>query len=105
MEPLWGDFYGARGVAHNRPVPFLDAFPLKVWLHIGSPESIPANVEQNQMTLTVQDSEKEQTDVHGLIYISNLISLQLNHYQLLFLLRLVDQLTEVQCFYCCSNGD
>ncbi|XP_073986292.1 bridge-like lipid transfer protein family member 3B isoform X2 [Rhodnius prolixus] len=95
LEPLWGDFYGARGVAHNRPVPFLDAFPLKVWLHIGSPESIPANVEQNQMTLTVQDSEKEQTDVHGLIYISNLISLQLNHYQLLFLLRLVDQLTEL----------
>ncbi|XP_014283394.1 bridge-like lipid transfer protein family member 3B [Halyomorpha halys] len=73
LEPLWGDFYGARGIAHNRPVAFLDTFPLKIWLHMDGPKN----------------------DINALAYISNLISIQINHYQLLFLLRLADEMTEL----------
>lgn len=73
LEPLWGDFYGARGVAHNRPVAFLDAFPLKIWMHM----------------------DHSNNDIHALAHITNLVSVQINHYQLLFLLRLADELTEL----------
>ncbi|KAL1129939.1 hypothetical protein AAG570_012883 [Ranatra chinensis] len=82
LEPLWGEFYGARGVAHNRPVPFLDAFPLKIWVHM--------NLQSFE-----EDGAIKVPDIHSVAYISSLISLQLNHYQLLFLLRLTDEFTEL----------
>lgn len=37
-------------------------------------------------------------DIHALAHISNLVSVQLNHYQYLFLLRLADQATELVTF-------
>ncbi|XP_014232860.1 UHRF1-binding protein 1-like isoform X2 [Trichogramma pretiosum] len=84
LEPVWGDFFGARAVGQNRPVPFLDAFPLTLWVHIkepGNPE-VPSDVP----------------DVQGLAYIGNLISVQINHYQYLFLLRLSEQLAELATY-------
>ncbi|KAK9497050.1 hypothetical protein O3M35_004434 [Rhynocoris fuscipes] len=96
LEPLWGDFYGARGVAHNRPVPFLDAFPLKVWVCFGPDcQLVEQKVVEPEPVVDQFEVKKEQTNIHALIYISNLVSLQLNHYQLLFLLRLADQFTEL----------
>jgi hypothetical protein len=90
---VWGDFYGVRAVGNSRPVPFLDAFPLTLWAHVGPPSA---------------------PDIRALAHVSNLVSLQLNHYQFLFLLRIADDLTEVRHlfwwgqssksnFYCCKN--
>ncbi|XP_015435218.1 PREDICTED: UHRF1-binding protein 1 [Dufourea novaeangliae] len=84
LEPVWGDFFGARAVGQNRPVPFLDAFPLTLWCY---------------MSMNPANSEKSSTaDIHGLAYISNLVSIQINHYQYLFLLRLSEVLSEMTTY-------
>ncbi|XP_076384932.1 bridge-like lipid transfer protein family member 3B isoform X1 [Megalopta genalis] len=84
LEPVWGDFFGARAVGQNRPVPFLDAFPLTLWCY---------------MSMNSSNSEKFSTaDIHGLAYISNLVSVQINHYQYLFLLRLSEVLSEMATY-------
>lgn len=76
MEPLWADFYGARSIgAGSRPVPFLDAVPVTVWLHMN-----------------------ENNNIHALLHISNLVSIQINHYQYLFLLRLAEELSELTTY-------
>ena len=83
LEPVFGDFFGARAVGQNRPVPFLDAFPLTLWLHVkdAAAENVPG-----------------VADIHGLAYISNLISVQINHYQYLFLLRLMEMVSELTTY-------
>lgn len=78
LEPVWGDFFGARAVGQNRPVPFLDAFPLTLWCHF-----------------TTESEKPSAADIHGLAYISNLVSVQINHYQYLFLLRLSEIVSEM----------
>lgn len=76
MEPLWADFYGARSLgAGNRPVPFLDAVPVTVWLHMN-----------------------ENNHINALLHVSNLVSIQINHYQYLFLLRLAEEFSELTTY-------
>ncbi|XP_043263704.1 UHRF1-binding protein 1 isoform X1 [Colletes gigas] len=84
LEPVWGDFFGARAVGQNRPVPFLDAFPLTLWCYVSANPS---------------DSEKSSiADIRALAYVSNLVSVQINHYQYLFLLRLSEVLSEMATY-------
>ncbi|XP_012273649.1 UHRF1-binding protein 1 [Orussus abietinus] len=83
FDPVWGDFLGARAVGQNRPVPFLDAFPLTLWLHV---------------KLNPTASNPELADIHGMAYVSNLVSVQINHYQYLFLLRLSEVLAEMATY-------
>ncbi|EFN69653.1 UHRF1-binding protein 1-like [Camponotus floridanus] len=85
FEPVWGDFFGARAVGQNRPVPFLDAFPLTLWCHFTA--SSPSTKEKPL-----------GADIHGLAYISNLVSVQINHYQYLFLLRLSEIVSEMATY-------
>ncbi|XP_011633226.1 UHRF1-binding protein 1-like isoform X1 [Pogonomyrmex barbatus] len=85
FEPVWGDFFGARAVGQNRPVPFLDAFPLTLWCHFTA-DSLSAK------------EKPSAADIHGLAYISNLVSVQINHYQYLFLLRLSEILSEMATY-------
>ncbi|XP_025997064.1 UHRF1-binding protein 1-like isoform X2 [Solenopsis invicta] len=85
LEPVWGDFFGARAVGQNRPVPFLDAFPLTLWCHFTA-DSLSAT------------KKPSAADIHGLAYISNLVSVQINHYQYLFLLRLSEILSEMATY-------
>lgn len=87
LEPVWGDFLGARAVGQNRPVPFLDAFPLTLWCYM-SMKSPEKDLSENKST----------ADIHGLAYISNLVSVQINHYQYLFLLRLSEVLSEMATY-------
>lgn len=84
LEPVWGDFLGARAVGQNRPVPFLDAFPLTLWCHFNMNPSATG--------------KRSAADIHGLAYISNLVSVQINHYQYLFLLRLSEILSEMATY-------
>lgn len=95
LEPVWGDFYGVRAVGNNRPVPFLDAFPLTVWAHF-TPQQSPSASTNNTTNNTNSDNNK--ADIHVLAYVSNLVSVQINHYQFLFLLRLADEATELATF-------
>lgn len=92
LEPVWGEFLGARAVGVNKAVPFLDAIPVTIWLH--------THMDPNS-TIKVKKSEKNSprtADIHALAHVSNLVSIQLNHYQYLFLLRLADELAELATF-------
>ncbi|XP_063909988.1 bridge-like lipid transfer protein family member 3B isoform X3 [Zophobas morio] len=85
LDPVWGDFLGARAVGTGKPVPFLDAVPVTVWVHT-----------QMDPNSTIKDTTN--ADIHALAHISNLVSVQLNHYQYLFLLRLAEDASEMVTF-------
>jgi hypothetical protein len=83
LEPVWGDFFGARAVGSNRPVSFLDAFPLTLWIHLSPSKG---------------ENAPGAADIHVLAYISNMISVQINHYQYLYLLRLSEMISELATY-------
>lgn len=87
LDPVWADFYGARSVGSNRPIPFLDAVPVTIWVHMNM-----------DMQPKCSFGEPKTADIHALAYISNLVSVQLNHYQYLFLLRMAEDLSELATF-------
>ncbi|GLV35400.1 uncharacterized protein CBL_01450 [Carabus blaptoides fortunei] len=87
LDPVWADFYGARSVGSNRPIPFLDAVPVTIWVHMNM-----------DMQPKCSFDEPKTADIHALAYISNLVSVQLNHYQYLFLLRMAEDLSELATF-------
>ncbi|KAJ9601040.1 hypothetical protein L9F63_000775, partial [Diploptera punctata] len=126
LEPVWGDFFGATAVGSNRSVPFLDAFPLTLWIYLKMPSSTDSKTSsQNGAIPSVRNvaptapfshssSSSSQSDsvwtssrivesvktadIHVLAYISSLVSLQINHYQYLFLLRLSEEAAELATF-------
>ncbi|KAF5297495.1 hypothetical protein FQA39_LY12089 [Lamprigera yunnana] len=89
LDPIWGDFLGARAVGNNKAVPFLDAVLITVWLH--------AKMDPNS-TISATDNGPKNADIHALAHISNLVSVQINHYQYLFLLRLSKEIGELTTF-------
>ncbi|XP_028134845.2 UHRF1-binding protein 1-like [Diabrotica virgifera virgifera] len=85
LDPVWADFNGARAIGIAKSVPFLDALPVTIWLHThmdpNSTVKPPGDCQENSQT---------DADIHALVYITNLVSVQINHYQYLFLLRLAE---------------
>lgn len=81
---------GARAVGGNKAVPFLDAVPITIWLH--------ANMDPNSTLATVNETNPKNGDIHALAHISNLVSVQINHYQYLFLLRLSEEVAELATY-------
>lgn len=197
LEPVWGDFLGASAVGSTRPVPFLDAFPLTLWIYFKMPlpssnyktssqsgatsmlrkahPSIPSShnipptqsssssslsgssirtdvrvdvdktgichqgFEASEISSSVTNGRKtdcssfshiasrgfrdaskvnvitqstpdtsrtcagnpenvQTADIHMLAFVSNLVSIQINHYQFLFLLRLSEEVAELATF-------
>ena len=88
LDPVWADFHGTPA-AGNRPIPLVDAFPVSLWLY-----KEPEEVHEKKKT---QDS-KPQAKMHILGTVNSLISVQLNHYQLLFLMRMIEMIGEISAF-------
>ena len=135
------DFHGTPSTK-NRPIPFIDAFPLTLWLYKQEDSSSPpitqplARTAQNKRPpplpprsskgqLTKKSEEKTNVaKMHLLLvscwtlpiimlfwdslitmipfllfqHITNLVSVQLNHYQFLFLMRLLETVSEITTF-------
>lgn len=188
LDPVWVDFYGARSVGQSRPITFVDAVPVTVWLHGRSEiDTLPSEIDvirppcdfvreeqhsnisnsisQDSLVLSISnlkrsieldawssnfpqessdnssskrssishppligenvkkkvaDHEDPQrpnsfpqapidsiadpaavtntADLHVIAHVSNLVSVQIDHYQYLFLLRLAEELTELATF-------
>uniref|UniRef100_A0A8D8ST28 UHRF1-binding protein 1-like n=2 Tax=Cacopsylla melanoneura TaxID=428564 RepID=A0A8D8ST28_9HEMI len=92
LDPIWAEFYTSLTATPQSSVPFLDNFPLTIWAHakpmLGSNTTDP----------TPSPANARQADVHAIASVSNLISVQINHYQVLFLLRLAEEISELVTF-------
>jgi len=73
-EPVWAEFGGMKSNP-SKPVALVDAFPLTAWLCL-----------------------LNQSDIHVVANLPSLVSLQLNHYQFLFLSRLTEEIAELTTF-------
>uniref|UniRef100_A0A8D8FPC2 UHRF1-binding protein 1-like n=2 Tax=Culex pipiens TaxID=7175 RepID=A0A8D8FPC2_CULPI len=196
LDPVWCDFYGARSVGQSRPITFVDAVPVTVWVHgrseedmlpgefnegrlahgssseisskrhsnisnsIKSNDSLVLSISNLRRSLEVDPSssnypqessdnssskrssaagshppligenvkkkvtassrpnsfpqapvdsnadgggsaaaaDTNTADLHIIAHVSNLVSVQIDHYQYLFLLRLAEELTELATF-------
>ena len=88
LDPVWAEFHGTPS-AGSRPIPLIDAFPLSLWIY--------KQPEEESLAAAAQP-EPSQAKMHILGTVSSLISAQLNHYQLLFLLRVGEMISEITTF-------
>lgn len=91
LDPIWVEFFGARSIGATKSIPFVDAVPLTLWVH-GKEEEEASGAQEAGPTVS------KTADLHVIAHVANLVSVQLDHYQLLFLLRLSEQLTELSTF-------
>jgi len=99
VASVWAEFE----IAHMRPVPLIDATPLQLWIYAKPDQKPPAAEKEtrpNRKLLSdfYGETKKENVGMHMLAVSNQLISVQLDHHQLLFLLRLVDSLSEMGAF-------
>lgn len=52
----------------------------------------------NDLSITTTTDDLSSADLHIIAHVSNLVSLQIDHYQYLFLLRLAEEITELSTF-------
>lgn len=108
LDPLWADFHGTPATG-TRPVPFLDAFPVSLWLYkqeedFGLPnnaplfETVKPKEKKKKKEKPAIVTEADHAKMHLLVQITNLVSVQLNHYQFLFLMRLLETVSEITTF-------
>ena len=110
LDQLWMEFVGVAS-SGNRPVPFAESVPVTLWIARPCLVVTPSDGTTNHINTTnkshatdsVQTASPDATpqecqvaDVHVIVKVDSKLNVQLNHYQLLFLLRLADTLTEQQ---------
>lgn len=93
FDPIWVEFLGARSVGLSKSVAFVDAVPITLWVHGKSAD----NGFPNEISVEGA-SVNRNADLHVIGHVSNMVSVQIDHYQFLFLLRLSEQLTELGTF-------
>lgn len=118
LDPLWVDFLGARSVGQSKSVPFVDAVPITLWLHgnamsggLGGGAGNAATTGTGDLNANPHRNNKAPADgrssasvsttpadLHVIAHIANMVSVQIDHFQYLFLLRLAEELTELSTF-------
>jgi len=83
VDPLWADFHGVAS-ADNRAVPFIDAFPLNLWVYKEDVD-LPSSSKKWSHTSSGKNEMPQNAKMHLLVQVSSLIGLQLSHFQVPFL--------------------
>lgn len=94
LDPVWVEFFGARSIGLSKSIPFVDAVPVTLWVHGQTTTDQDFNADIG----LASSAGNKTADLHVIGHVANLISVQIDHYQLLFLLRLSEQLTELSTF-------
>ena len=115
VDQFWIEFVGVPS-SRNRPVPFVESFPLTLWISrpiiaAQSKHSIVRPSCQSNFSWEGQRSFSDQSDwseddaiesrprpadIHVLVKIHAAVHAQINHYQFLFLMRLLETITKYQ---------
>ena len=104
VDSVWAEFH-LPGL--HRPLPLLDAAPLQAWIYLKPEEKKPVRKESKGEERPARrilaefygsKDEEDSVGVHVLALAPQLVSLQLDHYQLLFLLRVAEALGELGAF-------
>jgi hypothetical protein len=123
IDPVWIDFLGARSIGVNRSIPFIDAVPITLWIHgksnieddlfekvnekenfeVIQTESNPflMSCEQNSSIKSNENNrivDEKSANIHVIVHFGNLVSIQLDHYQLLFLMRFLEEVNELTTY-------
>merc|ERR1712013_275856 len=92
-------------VRSSGPMLLVDATPLSLWIYAKPDKGTPVKADRERPSRRLltefygsQEKSQEEVGVHVLALASQLVSLQLDHYQLLFLLRLAESLSEMGAF-------
>ncbi len=117
IDQVWLEFLGSPN-SLSRPSPFVESVPMTMWfttLSKSPPPSQPTQhnhpgshpypmhnqysqsgdqIVQSQICDTNASREELDKDIHMLLKLGEKATIQLNHYQYLFLLRLVDTITK-----------
>jgi len=103
VSSVWAEF--TVPCSPNRPIPLLDATPLSVWIYAKPDKGPQVRTDRERPTRKLltdfygsQEKSQGEVGVHVLALASQLVSLQLDHHQLLFLLRLAESLSEMGAF-------
>ncbi|CAO1340850.1 unnamed protein product [Diamesa hyperborea] len=95
IDPVWVDFTGARSIGASRSIPFIDAVPITLWIH-------GVHKEEEKEATSVKEDENS-ADLHVIAHFGNLVSVQIDHYQFLFLMRLAEEVNELATFLSLDN--
>lgn len=147
IDPVWIEFLGISSIGVNKPIPFMDAVPITLWIHGKSEidDSIGDKMSQNEscvqksenlndgykkpneMILSVQslannvqnetqemngqyftsltseelikkNIDDKSADLHVIAHFENLVSIIIDHYQFLFLMRFLEDINELTTF-------
>jgi len=103
VSSVWAEF--TVPCSPNRPIPLLDATPLSAWVYAKPEKGAQPKVDKDRPSRKLltqfygsQEKSQEEVGIHVLALASQLVSLQLDHYQLVFLLRLAESLSEMGAF-------
>ncbi|XP_055853904.1 bridge-like lipid transfer protein family member 3B isoform X3 [Episyrphus balteatus] len=61
-------------------------------------ETSPTDGASQKLSKSAETSNEKTADMHAIVHISNLVSVQIDHYQYLFLLRLAEEMNELTTF-------
>lgn len=99
LEQFWVEFLGVKN-AGNRPVSFVESFPIVIWLAQPLDDSLSDDNKVKEKLKEVSGDSIETRNVNEahmsvIVNIGAKICAQLNHYQYCFLMRLADSFSEM----------
>jgi len=104
VDSCWAEFIVP--CIPQRPIPLIDAVPLAAWIYI-KPEDKKRSLVQGgeggrphrKLLMQYYSQDKSQgKELHVLAHTTRLVSVQIDHHQLIFILRLAEELAEMAAF-------